>query len=42
MGIEIERNNTKSKTIALQYDEDGKLRHDAIARLGHGKDKVCI
>lgn len=40
MGIEIERNNTKSKTIALQYDEDGKLRHDAIARLGHGKDKI--
>jgi len=28
------------KTIALQFDSEGKLRHDAIARVGHGKDKV--
>lgn len=30
-----------SNTIALQYDDEGKLRFDAIARVGHGKDKVC-
>lgn len=30
-----------SKTLALQHDKDGRLRHDAIARVGHDKDKVC-
>lgn len=42
MGQEIERNKTECKTIALQCDEDGNLRHDAIARLGHGKEKVKL
>ena len=28
-------------TIALQFDGEGKLRFDEIARVGHDKDKVC-
>ncbi|KAI6215781.1 hypothetical protein M3Y94_00425000 [Aphelenchoides besseyi] len=40
MGMEVGRGRGDSKTVALQYDEDGKLRHDAIARLGHDKDKI--
>jgi SNW domain-containing protein 1 len=32
--------SANTKTIALQYDSEGKLRHDAVARIGHGKDKV--
>lgn len=32
--------NAASKTLALQHDKEGKLRHDAIARIGHEKDKV--
>ncbi|CAI2353843.1 unnamed protein product [Caenorhabditis sp. 36 PRJEB53466] len=27
-------------TLALQYGTDGKLQHDAIARIGHAKDKI--
>ncbi|CAI5453112.1 unnamed protein product [Caenorhabditis angaria] len=27
-------------TLALQYGADGKLQHDAIARVGHAKDKT--
>lgn len=26
--------------MMLQYDAEGKLRHDAVARVGHTKDKV--
>ncbi|CAD5230882.1 unnamed protein product [Bursaphelenchus xylophilus] len=42
MGAEggVVNKNAHNKTIALQYDKDGKLRHDAIARIGHGKDKI--
>ncbi|MFH4974650.1 hypothetical protein AB6A40_001359 [Gnathostoma spinigerum] len=39
MGIELKKTGPE-KTIALQYDAEGKLRHDAIARIGHGKDKI--
>ncbi|KAK6057393.1 inhibitor of Apoptosis domain protein [Cooperia oncophora] len=35
-----ERKGKNEGQIALQYDADGKLRHDAIARLGHDKNKV--
>ncbi|XGW05519.1 hypothetical protein V3C99_016122 [Haemonchus contortus] len=35
-----ERKGKSEGQIALQYDADGKLRHDAIARLGHDKNKV--
>lgn len=42
MGQEVGRaGDTASKTLALQHDADGKLRHDALARVGHGKEKVC-
>ncbi|KAI6220993.1 SKP-1 protein [Aphelenchoides fujianensis] len=39
MGMEVGKGGN-SKTLALQYDKDGVLRHDAIARLGHDKDKI--
>ncbi|KAI1707361.1 SKIP/SNW domain-containing protein [Ditylenchus destructor] len=43
LGMGMER-GTKSgnqdKTLALQYDKDGKLRHDLVARIGHDKDKI--
>jgi hypothetical protein len=43
MGQDIGRvGNANSKTIALQHDKEGKLRHDAIARIGHDKDKVSF
>lgn len=32
--------NASNKTLALQLDADGKLRHDAISRVGHAADKV--
>ncbi|RCN32184.1 SKIP/SNW domain protein [Ancylostoma caninum] len=35
-----ERKGKSEGQIALQYDADGKLRHDAIARIGHDKNKV--
>lgn len=40
MGIDAHRRTGAEKTIALQYDAEGKLRHDAVARIGHAKDKV--
>lgn len=43
MGQEIGRTgDSASKTLALQHDKEGRLRHDAIARVGHDKDKVCL
>lgn len=30
----------KSNALAIQTDSSGKIRYDAIARLGHGKDKI--
>lgn len=36
------KRSAAGKTLALQYDADGKLRHDAIARVGHEKNKVGI
>uniref|UniRef100_A0A915EK08 SKI-interacting protein SKIP SNW domain-containing protein n=1 Tax=Ditylenchus dipsaci TaxID=166011 RepID=A0A915EK08_9BILA len=42
MGMEKGRASgpNSQKTIALQYDTDGKLRHDLVARIGHDKDKI--
>lgn len=40
MGQEMGKKTAAGKTLALQYDADGKLRHDAIARVGHDKGKV--
>jgi SNW domain-containing protein 1 len=43
MGQEIGRRREEGgKTIALQHDKEGKLRFDAIARVGHDNDKVCF
>lgn len=30
----------KSNALAIQTDSSGKIKYDAIARLGHGKDKI--
>uniref|UniRef100_A0A914HGJ0 SKI-interacting protein SKIP SNW domain-containing protein n=1 Tax=Globodera rostochiensis TaxID=31243 RepID=A0A914HGJ0_GLORO len=40
MGMERSVGTNKDKTLALQFDEEGKLRFDEVARIGHGKDKV--
>lgn len=40
MGVDTQRKSGGDKTVALQYDAEGKLRHDAIARIGQAKDKV--
>uniref|UniRef100_A0A1I7YKC2 Uncharacterized protein n=1 Tax=Steinernema glaseri TaxID=37863 RepID=A0A1I7YKC2_9BILA len=34
------RQTGHTKTLALQYDAEGKLQHDAIAKQGHHKNKV--
>ncbi|TKR80939.1 hypothetical protein L596_014908 [Steinernema carpocapsae] len=39
MGLD-RRTGGQSKTLALQYDADGKLQHDAIAKLGQHKNKI--
>jgi SNW domain-containing protein 1 len=31
-----------SNALAVQLDSSGKIKYDAIARYGHGKDKVGI
>jgi SNW domain-containing protein 1 len=31
---------SSTNTLALQIDSDGRVRYDAIAKQGHGKDKV--
>lgn len=42
MGMDLRKKASGDKTIALQCDAEGKLRHDAIARIGHSKDKVGL
>lgn len=42
MGMDLHRSSGAGKTLALQFDTEGKLRHDAIARIGHSKDKVNL
>jgi len=39
-----ERNDKKEKSnaLALQVDAEGKVKYDAIARQGHGKDRVVF
>ena len=39
MGMDKPGTGTKN-TVALQFDTEGKLRFDEIARIGHGKDKI--
>lgn len=33
---------TTSNSLAVQLDPHGKIKYDAIAKQGHGKDKVCV
>ncbi|PAV79170.1 hypothetical protein WR25_24176 isoform B [Diploscapter pachys] len=40
LGMGMGESSKNASTLALQYDSEGKLRHDAIARLGRGKDQV--
>lgn len=42
MGQDISRKGGTDKTLALQFDAEGKLRFDAIAKIGHHKDKVVF
>lgn len=42
MGADVSGKQEGGKTLALQYDKDGKLRHDAIAKIGHDKSKVSV
>lgn len=42
MGKDPQQSGSKPKTLAVQLDAEGKIRYDAIARQGHGKDKVKI
>lgn len=35
-------NKGTSNALAVQLDQSGKIKYDAIARQGHSKDKVCI
>lgn len=34
------KKQTSSNALAVQLDAEGKIKYDAIARQGHGKDKV--
>lgn len=40
LGMGLDTHTKNNKTLALQYDGEGKLRHDAVARIGHSSDKV--
>lgn len=40
--MDLRKKASSDKTIALQCDADGKLRHDAVVRIGHSKDKVGL
>jgi SNW domain-containing protein 1 len=40
MGKDSQRGAASSKTVALQYDESGKLRFDALVKQGHDKSKI--
>ncbi|KAI9184135.1 mRNA splicing protein [Blastocladiella emersonii ATCC 22665] len=42
--LDMGRDKTKatSTTVALQVDEQGKLRYDALARYGHASDAVVL
>ena len=40
MGKDSHPGAASSKTVALQYDESGKLRFDALVKQGHDKNKI--
>lgn len=39
--LEMGRKKKTSNALAVQVDAEGKIKYDAIARQGQGKDKVC-
>lgn len=40
--LEMGRKRKTSNALAVQVDAEGKIKYDAIARQGQGKDKVCL
>lgn len=38
--LEMGRKKKSSNALAVQVDAEGKIKYDAIARQGQGKDKV--
>lgn len=40
--LEMGRKKKTSNALALQVDAEGKIKYDAIARQGQGKDKVHV
>lgn len=38
--LEMGRKKKTSNALAVQVDAEGKIKYDAIARQGQGKDKV--
>lgn len=40
--LEMGRKKKTSNALAVQVDAEGKIKYDAIARQGQGKDKVRI
>jgi len=38
--LEMGRKNKTSNALAVQVDAEGKIKYDAIARQGQGKEKV--
>lgn len=39
--LEMGRKKKTSNALAVQVDAEGKIKYDAIAKQGQGKDKVC-
>lgn len=39
--LEMGRKRRTNNALAVQVDAEGKIKYDAIARQGQGKDKVC-
>lgn len=40
--LEMGRKKKTSNALAVQVDAEGKIKYDAIARQGQGKEKVCF
>lgn len=39
--LEMGRQKKTSNALTMQVDAEGKVKYDAIARQGQGKEKVC-
>jgi len=42
LNMGIKGQETTSNALAIQLDNDGKIKYDVLARQGHGKDKVSF